>query len=82
MTDGKVEVARITTGAGMLVISGLTLNDWVLIATITYFLIQIIILFPRFIAVVRSFIQWLRDRKKKRKKSSPKFAPAYCQTTV
>jgi hypothetical protein len=63
MTDGKTEAARITTGAGMLAASGLTLNDWVLVATIIYFFVQTLILIPKLLGVIADFQAWLDRRR-------------------
>jgi hypothetical protein len=53
----KVEVARISGAVAGVTIYGLTLNEWVAVATLTYLIIQIIILVPKAIGTVR---KWLK----------------------
>lgn len=49
--DDKVAIAKMGGGAGLTVAYGLTLSDWVAVATIIYFILQIGLLLPKYIAV-------------------------------
>ncbi len=51
------KVTTINTGiaAGSAVMYELTLNDWVLIATLLYFLLQIGLLIPRYVTMYRDW---------------------------
>lgn len=56
----KIETARIA-GAGIgLTIYGITLNEWVAIATLVYLAAQILILAPKAFKTLRSFREWLK----------------------
>jgi hypothetical protein len=52
--DGKVESLRISGGAVLVTVWGITLNEWVAIITIFYLALQIIILFPKMISTLKS----------------------------
>lgn len=55
MHDEKVTAFNASIGVGGMTIYGLTLNDWVAIVTITYLVLQIILLIPKY---VREFKAW------------------------
>lgn len=55
MIDTKVEAARATGGAALLGWWGMTLNEWVAVATLIYFMLQIVILTPKAAKVIRSW---------------------------
>ncbi len=65
--DGKVEALRIGVSASVVTIAGLTLNEWVAICTIVYFVIQILILSPKALKIVRDYVRaikiWLRSKR-------------------
>lgn len=47
MIDGRTEAARLTGGAAVLTIWGITLNEWAAIAAIIYSVLNILILLPK-----------------------------------
>lgn len=56
----KIETARIV-GAGVgLTVYGITLNEWVAIATLVYLAAQIVILFPKAFKTLRNFREWIK----------------------
>ena len=56
----KIETARLV-GAGVgLTVYGITLNEWVAIATLVYLAAQIIILAPKAFKTVRNFKDWVK----------------------
>lgn len=67
----KVETARIAGAAVGITLWGLTLNEWVAVATIFYMLMQVIILAPRVaknINDLRHFIRKTRSVRRGAKK--------------
>lgn len=54
--DGKVEALRIGVSSAAVVVCGLTLNEWVAVFTIIYFIVQIIILSPKALKITRDYI--------------------------
>ena len=55
----KIETARVA-GAGIgLTLYGITLNEWVAIATLIYLGAQIIILAPKAFKTIKSWREWL-----------------------
>lgn len=50
--DSKVEIARFSGAAAGITVWGVTLNEWVAIATLVYLAIQIFILLPKAIKLV------------------------------
>lgn len=62
--DGKVETARLSVAAGGLMLYGITLNEWVAIATLIYLFIQIVVLLPKAVESVRVLIRKLRGFRK------------------
>lgn len=58
--DGKAEVARIGLSGAVITVAGLTLNDWVALATIIYLTVQTLILLPKAAGIVTSGIRWLK----------------------
>lgn len=60
--DDKVEIARVA-GAGVgLTVYGITLNEWVAIATLVYLAAQIIILVPKACKTIKGWRGWFYDR--------------------
>lgn len=55
MHEEKLTVVNTSIGVGGMTLYGLTLNDWVAIVTITYLVLQIILLIPKY---VREFKAW------------------------
>ena len=51
--DTKTEALRIGGGGALITIWGLTLNEWVASLTIIYMIIQIILLAPKAIELIR-----------------------------
>ncbi|GEM_PF-2300136 len=64
MVDGRVEAARIGVGAGMLTVYGLTLNEWLAMITIVYFVVQFFIMMPKVFETIGNLRTWLQARKK------------------
>lgn len=60
----KVDAARMAVGAGGAVIYGLTLNQWVAIATLIYLTLQIGLLVPRY------WTMWQKYKKKRNDKNN------------
>ena len=58
--DSKTEALRVAGGAGLITLYGLTLNEWVAVGTLIYLGIQILVLSPKAIAVIKSFISYLK----------------------
>jgi len=55
----KIETARVV-GAGVgLTLYGITLNEWVAIATLIYLAVQIVILTPKACKTVKTWREWL-----------------------
>ncbi|QDQ26696.1 hypothetical protein FNU76_10155 [Chitinimonas arctica] len=50
-------VVKATPAVGGWVLSGLTLNDWVAVATLLYLALQIVLLVPR-------YLRWWRGKEK------------------
>lgn len=59
--DGKVETARLSVAAGGLMLYGITLNEWVAVATLIYLLTQTVVLLPKAVESVRVLIRKLRS---------------------
>ena len=55
--DSKIEAARIGGAAVGLTAYGITLNEWVALATLVYLIIQIFILMPKATVIVRSWFK-------------------------
>lgn len=57
MSFHEEKVTTINTGvaAGSAVMYGLTLNDWVLIATLFYFILQIGLLLPKYVTMYKEW---------------------------
>lgn len=58
----KVETARLGGAAAAITVYGITLNEWVAIATLLYLGIQIVLLAPRAVEVVAQWGEYLRMR--------------------
>lgn len=56
-TDSKIEAARIGGAAVGLTAYGITLNEWVALATLVYLIIQIFILMPKAVVIVKSWFK-------------------------
>lgn len=54
--DTKIEAARAGTGAALITVWGITLNEWAAIAAIVYTGLQIVLLTPR---CYKMFKEWL-----------------------
>lgn len=52
MTDEKIAAAKMGVGAAGVAIFGFTLNEWVAICTIIYFILQIGLLLPKYWALM------------------------------
>jgi hypothetical protein len=61
----KVETARLGAAGVAVTIYGLTLNEWVAIATLVYLAVQILILAPKAFITVSEWGACLRGRWKK-----------------
>lgn len=55
--DSKIEAARIGGAAVGLTAYGITLNEWVALATLVYLIIQIFILMPKATVIVKSWFK-------------------------
>jgi len=55
--DSKIEAARIGGAAVGLTAYGITLNEWVALATLVYLIIQIFILAPKAVAIIKSWFK-------------------------
>jgi len=53
--DSKIEAARIGGAAAGLTAYGITLNEWVALATLFYLIIQIFILVPKAFVIINSW---------------------------
>lgn len=53
--------AKIATGGGLLTLYGFTLNEWVAVVSIVYFLAQIFLLMPKLYRAVTNFRSWLQQ---------------------
>jgi len=62
MVDAKVEAARITGAATVFTLWGMTATDWAAILAGLYSLINIIILLPKFFAVMGRAYENVRRR--------------------
>jgi len=58
--DGKTEAVRIGLSGAVITFAGLTLNDWMALATIVYLAIQTLILLPKAVNIVQNGIRWLK----------------------
>ncbi|TXH13846.1 MAG: hypothetical protein E6R03_10610 [Hyphomicrobiaceae bacterium] len=58
--DGKAEALRMTGAAGFGAIYGLTLNEWVAVATLLYMAFQIIVISPKVWRVVKYWTHLIR----------------------
>ena len=58
--DSKIAAVKMGVGAGGAIISGLTLHEWVAVATLTYLVMQIGLLLPKYWCLFKA---WLRDRR-------------------
>lgn len=58
--DGKTEIARIGISSAVITVAGISLNDWVAVATIVYLTVQTLILLPKAVAIVNNAIRWVR----------------------
>ncbi len=58
--DSKVEAARVGGAAIGLTAYGITLNEWVALATLLYMIIQIFILIPKAAVIIKS---WFKHEK-------------------
>jgi hypothetical protein len=56
----KIATMKLMPGAAGGILYRLTLEQWVAVVTIIYFVIQIIILLPKLFITVRGFFNWLR----------------------
>jgi len=56
-TDSKIEAARIGGAAVGLTAYGITLNEWVALATLVYLIIQIFILMPKATVIIKSWFK-------------------------
>jgi hypothetical protein len=55
--DSKIEAVRISVAAAGLTAYGITLNEWVALATLVYLIIQIFILMPKAAVIVKSWFK-------------------------
>ena len=55
--DVGAAVAKMGVGAGGVVWYSLTLNEWVAVVTIAYFVIQIVILLPKLFATIKGWVK-------------------------
>lgn len=60
--DGKAEALRMTGAAGLGAIYGLTLNEWVAVATLLYMAFQIIVISPKAWRVVKDWVHMVKRR--------------------
>lgn len=58
----KVESARIAGGAALVTIWGVTLNEWVAVATLLYLALQIFILCPKALKTIREIIEFIKRK--------------------
>lgn len=57
--DEKTAAVKVAVGGGGALIYGLTLNEWVAVATILYMVLQIGLLVPKYYAIVeRAYTKW------------------------
>lgn len=64
----KDHAAEVKIGGGVVLtgLSALTLNEWLIIVSIIYFVLQIGLLIPKYHALVCAWMNKRRDKKKKR----------------
>lgn len=53
--DGKIEAMRVGAAGGLVTAYGLTLQEWVAIATLVYLVFQIVILLPKACVIIRGW---------------------------
>jgi hypothetical protein len=63
--NAKVEIARITGGAALVTIWGMTLNEWAALAALAYTGAQFLLLLPRVVKQVHDWIVWVKNVCKK-----------------
>lgn len=55
--QNTIEIARVTGAAVGVTVYGVTLNEWVALVTLVYLAIQIVILAPKAVAIIRGWIK-------------------------
>lgn len=60
--DEKVAAVKLVAAGGITLICGLTLNEWVAIATIFYMVLQIGLLMPKYYAIIYGIVSKWRSK--------------------